>query len=92
LGCSPASARTPGGGRWSGAEEDNTSLGLDDSEIDVLARKRPDRVHRFPACDDDLDPAIRLDALHRRAEKPVGALKVRPDGTVEVLDVSGGLP
>jgi len=30
--------------------EDRPSLWLDDRKIDVLARKRPDRVQRFPAA------------------------------------------
>ena len=53
--------------------KDCTSLGLDDREIDVLTRKRkrPNRVHRFPTCDDDdLDPVAGLDALHLAPRNP----------------------
>src|SRR5208282_4166731 len=74
------------------AGEDRASLRLDDSEIDVLSGKHLDRVHRFPACDhDDLDRAVGFDALDGCAEKPSGALEVRPDRAVEVRHVRVGL-
>jgi hypothetical protein len=48
-----------------------------------------DGVDRRPTCDDnDLDPAIATDTLDRGAEKPLGALQLRPHTSLEVRGVS----
>ena len=70
------------------AAENRASVGLNNSKISVLAGERFDRVHGFPACDHhDLDPAISFDALDSRAEKPVRALELHADRSVEVRHV-----
>ena len=67
-------------------------LGFHDSEIDVGARERADRGHRFPAGDDNnLNPAVDLDPLQGRAAESVGALELRPNRTREMLGVCVGL-
>jgi hypothetical protein len=67
--------------------KDCMSLGLDDREIDVLTRKRPNRVHRVPTCDDDdLDPVADLDGLHLAPRNP-SALSRR--GLTDVQSIRG---
>ena len=72
--------------------KDSTRLGFHDRQINVGARERADRSHRFPAGhDNNLNPAIDFNSLQRRTEESVGALEMRPNGIREMLGVRIGL-